>query len=117
MEARHRDATASASGIIAVEKNNSTAMTDMNTAARLTGVSILQPCPCLLLPRAVVENTIKNWEGQVTCFFASNIRASTVNSYRRIEYKSYVIFSFYVDSRARGQGFLIPLTMQGGNQS
>ncbi len=81
------------------------------------GALISQPCPCPSLPHAVVENTIKeNRERQVTCFFASNIRASTVNSYHRMEYKSYVNFSFYVDSTARQHAVLIPRTTQDENQ-
>ncbi len=40
-----------------------------------------------------------------------------VNSYRRIEYKSYVIFWFYVDSTERRHAVLIPLSTQDENQS
>ncbi len=122
-EARHRDAAAVASRIVAVGKINSAAtMMGMDTAARWMGgvdlAAVSMPIVAACCWRAVDENTIKeNRERQVTCFFASNIRAGTVNSYRRIEYKSYVIFQFYVDSTARRHAVLIPLTTQDGNQS
>ncbi len=54
-EARHCNPVDSASGIAAVKKNNSTATTDMETAARLTGgvdlaamfMPIVAACCCL----------------------------------------------------------------------